>query len=207
MGYVIGIDFDNTIVNYDNLVWKVAWERGITFSLEKDKNMLRDHIRQLPNGETEWQRVQAIVYGLRISEANLIDGVAFFFQLCRRNEAKTYIISHKTEFAAQDETRTNLRLAALNWMRANNFFNNEGLGLSPEAVYFGLTRHEKIELIRNLGCTHFIDDLEETFLEENFPINVQGILYSPRPRRSLLANFKVMGNWQEISHYLFGTRE
>ena len=33
------------------------------------------------------------------------------------------------------------------------------------------------ERIRALGCTHFIDDLEEVFLEPSFPSDVHKILF------------------------------
>ena len=128
MRYVIGVDFDNTIVTYDNLIHKVAVERGlISPKAIKSKKHIRGNIRQLPNGEIEWQRLQAAVYGPRMEEAKLIDGIQRFFQSCRYHRAKVYVISHKTEFAKMDMTETNLRGAALAWMERNRFFNVDGL--------------------------------------------------------------------------------
>jgi len=80
--------------------------------------------------------------------------------------------------------------------------------LSPSCVYFGATRHEKIEHIQRLGCTHFIDDLEEVFLEEDFPGGVEKILYAPHPDRSInLSSITVFSTWTYISDHLFGTNQ
>ena len=76
---VCGIDFDNTIVAYDELLNTIAQERGLICGGQtRAKREIRDRIRQLPDGETEWQTCQALLYGQRIGEAHLIDGVAAF---------------------------------------------------------------------------------------------------------------------------------
>jgi hypothetical protein len=207
VNYIIGVDFDNTIVNYDHLIHSVAAQRGLIHpGVRKIKKHIRDTIRRLPDGEIEWQRLQAIVYGPRMGEARLIEGVRTFFELCKQHEVAVYVVSHKTEYAGYDETGTNLRTAALTWMRGNGFFEADGLGLSRNAVYFEATRREKIERIKTLGCTHFIDDLEETFLETSFPTTVEKILYAPHTQHSSLQRVRVVNTWGEISDYFFGAR-
>ena len=202
---IIGVDFDNTIVSYDEFLHKLAVQGGlITPNIEKSKKHIRDSIRQLLGGEIEWQRLQASIYGFGITEAKLANGVEEFFKLCSQHQNKVYIISHKTEFANFDETRTNLRAAAVNWMRGNRFFVNDSLGLAERNVYFESTRTEKIKRLITVRCTHFIDDLEETYLESCFPTNVEKILYSPHMNHSSVPTVKVFSSWKEISHYLFG---
>ena len=67
---VVGLDFDNTLVSYDDVVHSVALERGlISGDLPRCKRAVRDRVRQLPDGENEWQRIQAAVYGPRIEGA------------------------------------------------------------------------------------------------------------------------------------------
>lgn len=206
MDYIIGIDFDNTLVNYDDLLHVVALERGlIRADVRKNKKSIRDKIRQLPDGEIEWQRLQAILYGPRMGEATLADGARMFFGLCQQHNSPVYIISHKTERAAFGETDTNLRTVAMTWMMDNDFFKPDGLGLSPQSVYFESTRQAKIERIRHLICTHFIDDLEETFLEDSFPANVEKILYDPHRQCSPPRGVRVLTTWKEISNHFFGT--
>lgn len=208
-GYVIGTDFDNTIASYDNLMHNIATEKGlIEPHIEKSKKHIRDRIRKLPEGEIQWQKLQAAVYGTRMKEAILIDGVKDFFELCRRYRVKIFIISHKTEFARLDETRTNLRVAALAWMEMKGFFevDGPGLGLTGEDVYFEPTRREKIDRIKRLGCTHYIDDLEETFCHDAFPKGVCKILYAPYAKHSNVLGVRAFGLWKEIGNYLFNAR-
>ncbi len=100
MEYIIGIDFDNTLVNYDRLIHSIALERGlIPADTAKNKKTIRDAIRRFPAGEIEWQRLQAVLYGPGMKEARLARGVKPFFELAGRCGARVYIISHKTEFA------------------------------------------------------------------------------------------------------------
>ncbi len=142
----------------------------------------------------------------KMGEAKLIEGVQEFFSCCQSRRIKTYIVSHKTEYANYDPTKTNLRSAALNWMQNQNFFDKNTLNLSIDQVYFESTRAEKIQRIASLGCTHFIDDLEETFLEKSFPNHIQKILYAPHQEHSQLSGVKITSSWKEINEYLFNIR-
>jgi hypothetical protein len=200
---ICGIDFDNTIVTYDELLATIAHERGwISAGGIQSKRGIRDRIRLLPDGEIEWQKCQALLYGRRIAEARLIEGAAAFIRLCRERGVPVHIVSHKTEFSRFD-TSTNLRAAAMNWMSANRFFDPSGLGLDRSNVYFAATRGEKIGRIRDLACTHFIDDLEETFLEDDFPRATARILYEPGRQAPPPSGVAWMKTWQEIRDYFF----
>jgi len=203
MDCIIGVDFDNTLVSYDVALYTEALQRNlIRPGTSKYKQDIRDRIRELPGGEIEWRKLQGIMYGLRMEEARLIDGVEEVFGFCKQNRFKVYIVSHKSIHADQDSTRTNLRTAAFNWMEKNSFFEPDGLGLSRRDVYFESTRGEKVERIKALGCTHFIDDLEEIFMEPSFPQAVTKLLYAPRSRGLSLPDVLVFGNWKEIQSYL-----
>jgi hypothetical protein len=59
---IIGIDFDNTIVLYEDLFHRCALEEGlIRPETPKDKKAIRDEIRQLPQGEARWTILQGVV--------------------------------------------------------------------------------------------------------------------------------------------------
>ncbi|MBI2135310.1 aminoglycoside phosphotransferase family protein [Candidatus Woesearchaeota archaeon] len=205
MNLAIGVDFDNTIVSYDALMHKVALEKGfISRDARKSKKSIRDSIRKLENGEEKWQLLQAAAYGQRMNEANLISGVRDFFRNCNEKNIKAYIISHKTEFADYDKTKTNLRYAAMGWMERNSFFREDGLGISKSDVFFEPTREDKINRIKKLGCTHYIDDLEETFSESSFPKEVKKILYDSHDQHPHLSGVGRFGSWSDINEYFFG---
>jgi len=193
-------------VSYDQLLARVARERGLLESCTSEgKRKLRDRIRQLDNGEVAWQKCQAQLYGPRIGEASLIPGVPEFFGLCRERGIQVQIVSHKTEFSAYDASQTNLRTAALQWMASHGFFDPKGLGLTTDDVFFASTRQEKINRIAQIGCSVFIDDLEETFLEASFPRMTTRILYEPGRDVPAPPGVVWMSNWQEITEYCFGS--
>ena len=203
---IIGIDFDNTIVSYDSLIYEKAIQRDLILpSIIKRKKIIRDAIRELQDGDIEWQKIQAVIYGPEIDKAKVIKGVKIFFNMCKKRSIKTFIISHKTEFSNHDSSKTNLRAAALKWMEQNKFFEPAGFGLSFEDVYFESTRAGKVARINNLNCTHFIDDLEETFLEPSFPVDVEKILYEPHIKRAAIKGMKTANSWKEIRDYFFST--
>jgi len=203
---VIGVDFDNTLVTYDHLMHAEAMRLGLIGpDVLPNKKDVRDSIRMSPNGDLDWQKLQAIVYGPKLGMAKLIKGVQPFFDLCKQHQIDVYVVSHKTRYAKLDPTKTNLREAALTWMGENRFFDAAGLGISAQDVYFEPTRQEKINRISSLGCTHFIDDLEETFLEDSFPSDIEKILFSGGPVNPSLSNVKVAGTWTEITDHLTGT--
>ena len=201
----IGIDFDNTIVGYDSLFFAIAHERGlIDTGVAADKRSIRDHVRSLPDGETAWRELQAEVYGPRILEAQLNEGVTEFFIACRRWGIPLHVVSHKTMRAAGGDGNTDLREAARGFLSSRGFFDR--LGVSPDEVYFEPTREEKCRRIAALGCTHFVDDLEETFAEPAFPAGVARILYSPHHAATSLDDVRLVRSWGEILDGLFAAR-
>lgn len=203
MPCIVGIDFDNTLVDYDDIMHRAAVRFGfIDSDAPRSKKNIRDEVRRPPDGEMKWRKLQAFVYGEAMDEARLMEGVRDFFDLCKGASIRTDIVSHKTEFAAADEKKINLRQVALEWMDKRGFFDEDGLGLSRRDVYFEMTCQEKVERIKKLGCTHFIDDLEETFLEDSFPRGVTKILYSPHSANSAVPGVKVFGAWRDIQDFM-----
>ncbi|MDE2223598.1 MAG: hypothetical protein KGK03_11070 [Candidatus Omnitrophica bacterium] len=201
---IIGVDFDNTLVNYDMAFSHRASELGlISLDRGQHKRELRDRIRLLPDGEKLWQQLQSYVYTQGMAQARLIDGVEDFFAFCQHRDIKVYVVSHKTEHASFAPKEMNLQQIALAWMRANGFFYPGTLGLDLTQVYFESTRAEKIRRIQMLNCTHFIDDLQEVFLEGDFPSGVKKILYAPTPTEALGEDIMIFEDWKGINDYLF----
>jgi hypothetical protein len=204
MKIVLGIDLDNTLVCYDELFRNIAGEECLIESAAlAGKERIRDAIRLLPEGETKWTRLQAIVYGPRMSSATAFAGSEEFLRHCAEHGIKTLIVSHKTQFANLDGQPVDLRQSALAWMNAKKFFDPDGCGLSPADVFFESTRAEKIERIRALGCTHFIDDLAEVFAEADFPAEIKKLLFAPHGASRLGHDIKVCKSWREIDRFFF----
>ncbi len=199
----IGIDFDNTLISYEDVMSRLAVERNLLPPRAAGgKKAIRDAIRLLPDGENHWQRLQAEVYGPRIGEGRPMPGALAFLEECRRRSARVFIISHKTRLASLGDGRSDLREAARGWMRSQGFFDRLGI---PEAdVFFETTRKEKAERIGAIGCTLFVDDLEETFLEPAFPKGVRKILYGADRWPGGPPDVECVTTWNEIASTVFG---
>src|SRR5262245_26350837 len=175
----IGIDFDNTVITYDAVFLAAASQRGlIDASFRGNKQAVRDAIRLLPEGELAWQRQQDHVYGQGIGGASMFAGVYDFLRRCRSEGRAILIVSHKTEYGHHDPSRVNLRQAALGWMKDHGVIGTSEFAVPTESVFFEDTRADKLARIAALGCTHFIDDLEEVLTDPDFPPGVTRILFS-----------------------------
>jgi hypothetical protein len=195
----IGIDFDNTIVDYDDVFLTAAKERGLVDEkFRGGKEAIREALRLKPNGEDTWQSLQGYVYGKRISDAVMFEGFAAFLRLCRAQGHRISIVSHKTEYGHFDESRLNLREAALSWMQARGFFDEDGFGLCRDEVFFEGTRADKIERIATLQLTHFIDDLPEVLDDPAFPKDVTPIWFTNGTVPSL-SRSNAFAHWCDIA--------
>jgi hypothetical protein len=202
-GLRIGIDFDNTIIAYDDVFCTAAKAAGlIDPAFSGGKQAVRDAIRLLPDGELAWQRLQGQVYGKGIAGAKMVAGVEAFLRHCRAEGCTVAIVSHKTEYGHFDPDRINLRSAALDWMAGRGLFDGDR-GIARANVYFESTRAEKLARIAALALTHFIDDLPEVLADPGFPPQVERILYAGRAQ-SAAAPFVCCPTWRDIEWRIFG---
>ena len=223
---LIGIDFDNTLANYDLLceekALQILGEKPTKTMLAaqgvSNKTWLRDRLRERPGGERQWQIVQAELYGRRMIEAQPLPGAQAFLIACHNQQIPVVIISHKTRFAVADSDPVDLHQMASDWLQKQGFFVTNQTGLSAAQVHFAHSRGEKIARIGALGCSHFIDDLLELLTDPDFPPGVQRLLLSPeaavRRQHSQLDSaqtpsdremfaLQIYANWQEILDAFF----
>lgn len=186
----IGVDLDNTIIAYGAAFHGLACDRGwITEDVPATKRAVRDAVRA-QQSDLAWQELQGAVYGPMLGTAQLMPGVADFFNRCRSDGTEVVVVSHKTRFATVDPTHTDLRVAA------SRFLERHAL-LPREQIYFEGTRSEKVQRIGSLGCWCFIDDLEETFEHHAWPMHVERVLFDPH-QTSKPGPWTVAQRWIEI---------
>jgi len=203
----LGLDLDNTLICYDESFVLTAKELGLVDAdWRGGKKALRDHLRQkVESGEQAWQLLQGQVYGRRMSQAKMKPGAAWFLLLCKVRGIKVSIVSHKTEFSPSDPDKVPLRQVALDWMTDRGFFNSQRYGLSRESVFFEETRAEKIQRIRAIGCSCFVDDLLEVLSDKSFPNKVGRFLFDQNSDiRVLPTGVGVFSTWSEIADEIFG---
>jgi hypothetical protein len=196
----IGLDFDNTLVSYSGVLAKIVKELGWACDVS-GKRAIRDAVRESPVGDHGWQRLQGMIYGPRMSDAEITPGVPEFLQACQRHGTTVKIISHKTEFAGIDPTHTPLRDSALAWMSAQGFFGR--YEIRPENVIFTASKAEKILNIAREAVSVFVDDLEEILCDPAFPDGVLRILFAPDGEVPA-GPYEVRRTFEEIRLEIFG---
>ncbi len=203
----IGLDFDNTIIRYDEVFREAAIQRDlIPSNVSGGKQQVRDAIRLLPDGEQQWQALQGYVYGKGIQGAMLFAGLGDFLRRARAREDTILVVSHKTEYGHFDPERVNLRRAAMQWMEGQGFFAERGFSIAPGDVHFLPSRAEKLSRIGELACDVFIDDLEEVLSDPEFPDFVRRILFSERAGKSDNLPYEVCRDWASIQEIVFFDR-
>ncbi len=205
---IVGIDFDNTLVTYDRLFHRLAVERGLIGpEVACCKRHVRDAVRRIEDGETQWQRLQASAYGTEMAAATMASGAAGFLARCRDRDTPVYVISHRSRHAAMDPSGVLLREAAVGWMQGQRLFGAQGLGIREDRVFFESTRAEKIARIASVACSHFIDDLEEVLCDPAFPPGVVKVLYAPdREHSAALPGMWTVSDWSEMDGVIFDRR-
>jgi hypothetical protein len=198
----IGIDFDNTLIDYDGVFIAAARERGLVGpEIAGSKRAVRDAIRLLPEGELTWQRLQGYVYGAGIGGAVPFAWAYDFLRRCAERGVELFIVSHKTRYGHFDPARIDLREAARQWLIAQAMIAPEQGGIPADHVFFEDDRARKLARIAALGCTHFIDDLEEVFADPDFPLGVRRVLFAATGAACCDEHCK---DWREISAAIFG---
>jgi len=193
---LIGIDFDNTIVDYDALFHKVALEQGvITSAVGATKLAVRDHLRAAGK-EDVWTEMQGYVYGARMAEAAMYPGVLEFFCWASDKRIDLAIISHKTRHPFLGP-KYDLHDAARAWVLAS-LVSNGSCVVPPGNVYFELTKEEKIKRIVQAGCDVFLDDLPEILLMEGFPPATMRVLFDPERHHSTIDGISTVCSWADF---------
>ena len=194
---LIGIDFDNTIACYDKVFQEVAKNQKIVNkNWIGNKTDLKKLILKSKKGKELWMKIQGMVYGQYMKNAEIMDGFVNFLKVTKLLDVDVCIISHKTKYGHFDKNKIDLRKEALKWIKKNKI-------LDANKVYFANTREEKISLINDLKCDIFIDDLIEVLDHDNLNKNIKKIHLSSR-NSSKIINFS---NWHDIKKNIFKNDE
>ena len=143
----IGIDFDNTIVYYDDVFYNLAFNKGwIKKNRKLSKNEIRDFIHKSNNGIEKWKVLQSMVYSSLISNAPPMPEVFKFIKICNDFDISVHIVSHKTKYAEINTNGNNLRKKALEWIYTHKA--KFRVNLPDSSINFMDTREDKIKFIK-----------------------------------------------------------
>jgi hypothetical protein len=165
----------------------------------KDKDSVKNYLQARDRNDI-WTELQGLVYGKYLPRARSYPGFTNFLEKCISLGHKLRIISHKTQFNVVGE-KTDLRLAAMDWLVANKIAGNSAV--KPDKIFFLSTREEKVRKISDEVCSTFIDDLPEVFLEPAFPANTRKILFRPESD-ARLGQIEHARTWQGVSDLVLG---
>lgn len=202
LGLKIGLDLDNTLINYDLAFLQGARELGlVALDWQGDKRQIQDYLCSRDGGELQWQNLQGQVYGRLISHARLFDGVYRFLWRCRQRGFVVEVVSHKTEYGHNDSNRVPLRRVALEFLASHGIALGED-GLLRDAT-FENTREMKVRRIVENGYDWFVDDLAEVLADQSLPSELGRILFD-RNTQGLMGGIESCSSWAEIEHRLLG---
>jgi hypothetical protein len=142
------------------------------------KSALRDTLRSDVDGEQLWQRIQGLVYGRHIRFARVHSGVHEFIRRARVAGHEVFIVSHKTQFGHQDESKTPLRDTALSWLTERGIVGDGPQQIPQSGVLFADSRDVKVGILERLSLDVFVDDLPEVLLHPRFPARTRRILFA-----------------------------
>jgi hypothetical protein len=196
----IGLDLDNTIINYQPAFLAQAKKiQLIPDDFDGAKSAIKQYIVK-HHDEKAWQKLQGVVYGPGINEAVIYPGVKDFLDQCHQNGHRVTIVSHKTQYGHFDETRTDLRKAALQFLSDNAILKTQYIGLSDQDIHFATTRDEKIAKITEFKFDYFVDDLEEVLEDAKFPSSIHKVHFVPEMTPSIkMPCLTTCQDWKQIA--------
>lgn len=200
MSLKIGIDLDNTIVVYNDLILDICYEKGIKIPQNLfTKEAISDFLKATGRNK-EWTDIQALIYGPEMYRAKLAPGFSEFSTLVIKTNSKLALISNRSYYAAHDtEEKYNLHTCAKNWIDKN-------LPSTFESINFESCKGNKIRLASASNFDYFIDDLDE--MVSGINVKIECIKINNQASMSQIKNKESQNvglNWFGIAEKIFGS--
>ena len=192
MNIKIGIDLDNTIIDYDKVFYKIALKEGlITKNIKSDRIKIRNFIKK--KSLVKWKILQSKIYSVYINEAEVKKGFLNFINSVYQKGFEFCIISHKTKYPYMGEKR-DLHLISKKWININI---NKKIDFKIKNIFFETSEKKKINKIIKQKCDYFIDDLPSIL--EAIPKKTKKILIDTKKNYKKTNKFLVLDKWKKIS--------
>jgi len=186
---LIGLDFDNTLVCYNEAIVRLADKLlKLPPDLPRTKLAIRDYLREA-NREHDWTAFQGELYGPGMSYAEPFEHSVETLQVLKAAGYSLCIVSHRS-FTPYAGPAYDLHAAARAWIDENLALD---LIVNSQAFFYE-TMNQKIAAIGALECEIFVDDLPIVLANEDFPSTCQPILFDPE-------NFHAKVNFVRINHW------
>ena len=199
MSLKIGLDFDNTIINYENLFFELLKsEHFISADTPlMSKTEVKKYLIGQDKNDLRWQALQAKAYGENINQATCFEGVFPFIKWAKQQGHQISIVSHKTETSNYDHS-VKLRYWATKWMEENKLIGVGPQQIDPSEIHFVNSVDEKISSITAMKFDLFVDDLPKIIEHHLFPKETLGILFAPSSFNS--NTYLQVSSWPQLKN-------
>jgi hypothetical protein len=193
---MIGLDFDNTIVCYEQALALLVDDCfDLPNEIPRTKLGLRDYLRA-EDREPEWTAFQGELYGPGMRYAKPFGGAISTMQQLIGEGFDLVIVSHRSRYPYAGP-QYDLHDAAHNWisdhLHPNGLFDGQS-----KNIYFLETLSEKLKKISELSCDIFLDDLTAVLDSPEFPESTLGILFDPANINTMNPRIYRIGDWPSI---------
>lgn len=194
----IGLDLDNTIVDYRNVYKTLAKKFDVPTSGVINKNIIKNYIIT-EFGEAQWTKLQGEIYGPLMELASLSVGFEkFIINTLNKKSTKISIISHRSQ-TPDSGANYNLHEFAQDWIKKNL---SQSI-LSKVDIYFLETIERKIDKINTSKVNYFVDDLEKILTHPNLNKEIKKIFFTPEKNQaSLNGKIVTIHNWLDLENIL-----
>jgi hypothetical protein len=182
----IGLDLDNTVIDYSQSYIKVAEYLNLPLT-KRNRKEIKGFLIESPANDLAWQKFQSILYTKGLVHAVVSPGLINFLRFCKLNKIEVYIVSHKTESTPQEFGSVDLRSPALRWLKDQEIVPDLIL---LKNVLFCESRKMKIDLINKINCDIFVDDLQEILSDDHLSVNIKKILFSRDLKKDSISTFE-----------------
>lgn len=150
---ILGLDIDNTVIDYSPAVQALAPRFGIQGAQTHPdaKNMLA----AVDASDLAWQAFQAALYTEGLQYATPAPGLFAFLEVVAAHCGTVFLASHKTATTQSRFGSQDLRTRTLDWLSCHKITD---LISHPAGVQFFGREADKIEHIRHLKPSIFVDD-------------------------------------------------
>ena len=154
--------------------FEIALNNGIIEKdIPKNKISVRNYLRKI-NKDYLFTELQAQVYGPLIEKAEIFEGVSETLKFLSKKH-RLFIVSHKTKYPYAGE-KYELRSYANIWLKKHGLHFSD-INSPISNIFYEDTIDKKVERIKSLQCSCFIDDLPSVL--KLLPREVIGILFNP----------------------------
>lgn len=173
----IGLDLDNTLIDYSSAYAHFAPDFGIT-ALNPTREVIRTQLRLGDDRDERWQEFQSRLYTEGLKFAQPAPALSQLMTACAEASIEVVAVSHKTKRGPELFGALDLRGPAEEWILA---YATDLLPLTRERIHFADTLEAKVEQISVLQLDVFIDDLPRVLQHADWPSSTFGIHYQRGP--------------------------